>query len=67
MHLAVKSSERLENSRPVRSLLYNGAPITIKDKEGKLPIDLAYELEDEKIKKEVIGHLTQKMTLKHHL
>lgn len=31
MHLAIKSAEKLGNSRPVRALIYHGAPTNIKD------------------------------------
>ena len=41
MHLAIKITEKLESTRPVRSLIYNGAPTNIADKDGNFPIDLA--------------------------
>jgi len=41
MHLAVKLSEKLNSSRPVRVLLYHGAPTNIKDMNGKVPLDFA--------------------------
>lgn len=41
MHLAIKITEKLESTRPVRSLIYNGAPTDIADNDGNLPIDLA--------------------------
>lgn len=41
MHLAIKSAEKLENARPVKALLYHGAPTDIDDKKGQKPIDIA--------------------------
>ena len=45
MHLAIKLSEKLESSRPVRVLLYHGAPTNIPDNNGNLPIDFANKIE----------------------
>lgn len=41
MHLAVKKSEELGSTRPVRSLIFYGSPIDIRDKDGKTPQDVA--------------------------
>lgn len=60
MHLAVKLSEKLESSRPVRVLLYHGSPTNVKDINGNLPIDFARKLEDEDIKSQVLKILEQK-------
>ena len=55
MHLAIKITEKLESTRPVRSLIYNGAPINIPDNEGNLPIDLARQIEDVKMREEILN------------
>ena len=44
LHLAVKSSEQLKSGRPMRALLMKGAPKDIRDKKGKLPIDLVNDI-----------------------
>lgn len=64
MHLAIKITEKLESTRPVRSLIYNGAPIDIADKDGNLPIDLARQIEDVKMRDEILSQLQQKTTIK---
>ena len=53
MHLAIKAAEELNNSRPVRSLLFNGSPTDIKDNEGRRPIDIAKTIENPKLKLEI--------------
>lgn len=67
MHLAVKLAEKLESSRPVRVLLYHGAPLNIKDLNGNLPIDFAKNLENEQIRDQVVRILDQKTTLSQFL
>ena len=67
MHLAVKLSEKLESSRPVRVLLYHGAPTDIKDLNGNLPIDFANKLENEEIKIQVLKVLDQKKSFSQFL
>ena len=57
MHLAIKITERLESTRPVRSLIYNGAPSDIPDNEGNLPIDLARQIENPKMRDEILAQL----------
>lgn len=44
MHLAVKTAEKIDSTRPVRALLYRSAPINIPDNKGNLPIDVSYEI-----------------------
>ena len=44
MHLAVKTAEKIDSTRPVRALLYRSAPINIPDNNGNLPIDVSYEI-----------------------
>lgn len=46
MHLAIKLCEKLDSSRPVRVLLYHGAPTNIPDKNGSLPIDFGRKIEN---------------------
>ena len=65
MHLAIKSCEELESSRPVRQLLFNGSATNIADNEGLFPIDVAKDLNDPKLRLEVLQSLQeQKTTLK---
>jgi ankyrin repeat protein len=40
LHLAIKSVEALNSTRPVRSLLIRGASRNIRDKAGRRPIDV---------------------------
>lgn len=49
MHLAIKTSDKLENSRTVRVLMYHGAPINIRDSNGNSALDIAKSLENSKI------------------
>jgi len=43
LHLAVQAVEEAETTRSVRFLLIEGARRDVKDKEGRLPIDLAQD------------------------
>lgn len=62
MHLAVTASEKLENPRPVRQLVFNAAPKDLKNMNGETPADVARGLEDEDIGRAVIGILERKQT-----
>ena len=44
LHLAVKSVEKVESSRPVKALLLRDAPKFIRDKNGNLPVDIAEQI-----------------------
>jgi len=44
MHLAVKTAEKVDSTRPIRALLYRSAPINIPDSRGKFPLDVANEI-----------------------
>jgi len=59
MHLAIKSAEALESSRPVRQLLFNGSPTTVPDNEGKLPIHIANDIENPKLRLEILQSLQE--------
>ena len=63
MHLAVKTSDKLENSRTVRVLLYHGAQTNIKDQNGNTPLDIARDLNESRIKQDIIRLLTHKTGL----
>lgn len=68
MHLAIKSAEGLESSRPVRQLLFNGSPTNVADNDGLLPLDIAKELENPKLRLDILQSLQeQKTTLKQWL
>jgi hypothetical protein len=43
LHLAVKSVEILQSTRPVRALLLKGSLRTAKDNAGKIPADMISE------------------------
>ena len=62
MHLAVTASEKLENPRPVRQLVFNAAPKDLKNMNGETPADVARGLEDEDVGRAVIGILERKQT-----
>lgn len=63
MHLAIKTSDKLMNSRPVRALIYHGASSDLPDANGNRPIDIAQTLEDKKIREEIIKYLTHRTGL----
>lgn len=68
MHLAIKVAESLESTRPIRSLLFNGSPTDIRDRDGFLPIDLAKRIENPKMRKDILMMLeTQSTSLKQFL
>lgn len=63
MHLAVKTADRLENSRIVRILLYHGARIDVRDANGNTSIDIANDLDDSKTKQDILRLLNHKAGL----
>ena len=63
MHLAIKTSDKLDNSRPVRALIYHGAPTNVKDSNGHEALDIARGLENPKIREEIIKYLTKRTSL----
>lgn len=60
MHLAIKTSDRLQNTRAIRLLLYQGASVEIRDSSGNSAIEIANSLEDSKVKAEILRLLTHK-------
>ena len=50
MHLAIKTSDKLQNTRAIRLLLYQGASTTIRDSSGNSALEIAYSLEPSNIK-----------------
>jgi ankyrin repeat protein len=44
LHLAVRFVDQSENTRSVRLILLRGASKTVKDKNGRMPIDLIPEI-----------------------
>jgi|APSaa5957512535_1039671.scaffolds.fasta_scaffold76090_1 ankyrin repeat protein len=58
LHLAVKSAEEFKSCRPIRALLFRGANKNTTDAKGQLPINIADTIENEKLKGEVIGYLS---------
>jgi ankyrin repeat protein len=44
LHLAVRFVDQSENTRSVRLILLRGASKTVKDKNGRMPIDLLSEI-----------------------
>lgn len=63
MHLAVKTADRLENSRIVRILLYHGARTDLKDLNGNTAIDIANDLEESRTKQDILRLLNHKAGL----
>ena len=59
LHLAVKSVEGVGSTRPVRYLLLRGAKTDIKDKKGRLPIDMVRELRNPIFKLELTRMLVR--------
>ena len=53
LHLAIKAVNDLNSTRPVRALLISGASRKKKDSIGRRPIDLIWEVQDEKLRKEL--------------
>ena len=67
MHLAIKSSHKLDNARTVRVLLYHGAPTNILDYNGNSALDIAHSLEDSKIKSDILKLLQHRTGLLEYL
>ena len=57
LHLSIKSSAELKNCRPARAHLYRGASRDLVDMQGKKPIDLAMELPDSVVKRDLTNFL----------
>lgn len=53
LHLAVKKSEELRSTRPVRALLIRGADRDQRDKHNRRPIDLVEDISDEQLAAEL--------------
>lgn len=53
MHLAVKSVDHVESTRPVRFLLIRGARKDIRDNKGRLPSDLIKEVRNKDLAEEL--------------
>lgn len=53
LHLAVRTVEQLESTRPIRALLMKGANPNIKDKNGYIPMDHVEEFKNDDIKPEI--------------
>ena len=45
MHLAVRTAEKVDSTRPIRALLYRSAPINIPDNKGDIPIEVSNEIQ----------------------
>ena len=59
MHLAIKSVEEIGSARPVRMLIFNGAPTDLVDHQNKLPIDYAKDITNPKLRLEILKTLEQ--------
>lgn len=44
MHLAVKSVDLLQSTRPVRFLLMKGADVDVTDNKGRIPLEFVKEV-----------------------
>lgn len=53
LHLAVKSVDLVNSSRPVRFLLIRGARTDIRDNKGRLPIDLVKDVRSKDLANEL--------------
>lgn len=47
LHLAIRSTDELKSSRPVRNLMFANAPLHIKDNIGNVPLDILKEVKSE--------------------
>lgn len=54
LHLAVKKSEDIGSTRPVKALLIKGASREARDKLNRTPMDLVADLNNEFIKQELV-------------
>ena len=59
LHLAVKSVENLQSTRPVRSLLIRGASRDYLDNQGRKPIDLADTVTTDWLKSNLLNDLAE--------
>ena len=57
LHIAVTVAEKLESTRNVKALLLRGASRDAVDANGKTPLDLAKDLENDLIKNELMFQL----------
>ena len=62
LHLAVRSVEELESTRPIRALLMKGANPNIRDNQGKLAIDYVENFSNDDIKPEIRNILKAKQS-----
>jgi hypothetical protein len=44
LHLAVKSAEHFPNTRSIKELLIRGADRSVKDAQGRKPVDLCKDI-----------------------
>lgn len=63
MHLAIKTSDKLQNTRAIRLLLYQGASTSVRDSSGNSALDIVHSLEESKIKGDILKLLTHKAGL----
>lgn len=57
MHLAVKSVDNINSTRPVRFLLLRGANTSIRDAKGRLPIDFVKDVRSSDLQIELLRML----------
>ena len=59
LHLTIKSAGEIDSGRPMRQLLINGADKSIKNLDGKLPLDIAKEeIPNRKLRRELVSNLS---------
>ena len=59
LHLSIKSAEDLRSSRSVRHLLIKGANRNVRDKQGRIPMDLVNEVNSPDLQKELRQFLAE--------
>jgi palmitoyltransferase ZDHHC13/17 len=63
LHLAVKSTDSLKHTRPVKALLIRGASRTVKDRQDRMPCDLIKEIGSATLRQNLTEDLRQPSNL----
>ena len=59
LHLAIKTVDHVDSTRPVRFLLVRGAKIDVRDKKGRLPLDLIKEVKNRDLAADLVKMLVK--------
>ena len=57
MHLAIRRSDEVQSSRPVRALMFSKAPTEVKDSNNLKPIDILNLVESDALRADLEHYL----------